>query len=77
MINYATEKIEFNANNFINAIEDAIKNTSSSKMTNEEFKREQEKEKEVNDNIAISKKDEVLSQTGIELHPEVKIIGRE
>ena len=56
------EKIEFNAANFINAIEDAIKNTSSPKMTNEEFKKAQEKEKEMNDNMVISKKEEVLSQ---------------
>jgi hypothetical protein len=56
------EKIEFNAHNFINAIEDAIKSTSSTKMTNEEFKVEQEKEKKINDEIAISQKEEVLSQ---------------
>ena len=56
------EKIEFNAHNFINAIEDAIKNTSSTKMTDEEFKVEQEKEKQINDEIAISQREEVLSQ---------------
>lgn len=56
------EKIEFNAHNFINAIEDAIKNTSSAKMTNEEFKIKQEEEKKQNDELVIAKKEEVLSE---------------
>ena len=57
------EKIEFNAHNFINAIEDAIKNTSSTKMTDEEFKFKQEEEKRINDEAAISQRENVLSQT--------------
>lgn len=57
------EKIEFNAHNFINAIEDAIKNTSSTKMTDEEFKFKQEEEKRINDEFAISQRENVLFQT--------------
>ena len=56
------EKIEFNAHNFIEAIENAIKDTSSVKMTDEEFKIKQEEEKRINDEIAISKKETVLDE---------------
>ena len=56
------EKIEFNAHNFINAIEEAIKNTSSTKMSDEEFKINQEKEKKANDEKAISQIQNVLSE---------------
>ena len=55
------EKIEFNAHNFITAREDAIKNTSTTKMTEEEFKVKQEEEKKANDELVISQKQSVLS----------------
>ena len=69
------EKIEFNAHNFINAIEDAIKNTSSTKMTDEEFKINQEKEKKENDEKAISQIQNVLSE--IEGKNEMEIINKD
>jgi hypothetical protein len=56
------EKIEFNAHNFIQAIEDAIKNTSQHKMSDEEFKIKSQQEQQENEKTIISQKEKDISE---------------
>lgn len=74
------EKVEFNADNFITAIEDAIMSTSSTPITREEIKRqatvletvEESVEEEVTSNDEVSSEEVTTKKTQTEIFAEIK-----